>query len=88
MLVRNYTEIWRVFQDRKQTKTIDRNYLFSKGHNKCLTMDSRALTCYVAEAINSSVILYTALGMNEEPITTNFRLTGTDDRKLISYDNP
>lgn len=81
------TLMWEESQDRKRTKTIDGNYLLSKGH-KCPTMDSRALTCYVAEAINSSVLLYTALGMNEEPITANFRLTGTDNRKLISYDNP
>ena len=57
----------------------------SKEH-KGSTMDFIALTCYVAEAINSLALLYSALGINEEPITARFRVTGTDNRMLTSYD--
>ena len=49
-------------------------------------MDFIALTFYVAEAVNSLVLLYTALGMDEEPITARFKVTGTDNRLLTSYD--
>ncbi len=70
------TLMWEESQDRKQT---------SKEH-KSSTMDFIALTFYVAEAVNSLVLLYTALGMDEEPITARFKVTGTDNRLLTSYD--
>lgn len=75
------TLMWEESQDRKRTKTMAVNY-----EHKDSTMDFIALTYYVAEAVNSLVLLYTALGMDEEPITTRFRVTGTDNRMLTSYD--
>ncbi len=77
------TLMWEEFQDRKRTKTIDVNYLLSKVH-KGPTMDFLALTFYVAEAINSLVLLYSALDINVEPITAKFRITGTNDMMLSS----
>jgi hypothetical protein len=78
------TLMWEESQDRKRTKTTDINYQHSEEY-KGSTMDFLALTFYVAEAINSLTILYSALGLNEEPITTKFRVTGTDNRMLTSY---
>ena len=75
--------MWEESQDRKRTKTIDVNYLLSKEH-KGPTMDFIAITYYVAEAVNSLVLLYTALGMDEEPITAKFRITGTNNMILSS----
>lgn len=77
------TLMWEESQDRKRTKTIDVNYLLSKEY-KGPTMDFIALIYYVAEAINSLVLLYTALGMDEEPIIVKFRITGTNNMILSS----
>jgi len=78
--------MWEESDDRKRRpKMIDLNYVHSKEH-KGPTMDFVALTFYVAEAVNSLVLLYTALGMDEEPITARFRVTGTDNRLLTSSD--
>lgn len=78
--------MWEESQDRKKRpKMIDINYIHSKEH-KGSTIDFIALTFYIAEAINSLTLLYSALGMNEEPITTRFRVTGTDNRMLTSSD--
>lgn len=80
------TLMWEESQDRKKRpKMIDINYIHSKEH-KGSTIDFIALTFYIAEAINSLTLLYSALGMNEEPITTRFRVTGTDNRMLTSSD--
>lgn len=78
--------MWEESDDRKRRpKMIDLNYVHSKKH-KGSTMDFIALTFYVAEAVNSLVLLYTALGMDEGLITARFRVTGTDNRLLVSYD--
>ncbi len=78
--------MWEESQDRKRRPaTIDISYVNSKEY-KGSTMDFVALTFYVAEAVNSLTLLYTALEIVDEPITARFRLLGADDRMLTTSD--
>ncbi len=77
--------MWEESKDRKRTEAIDVNYILSKKY-KGPTMDFIALEFYIAEAINSLVLLYTALDLTDEPITARFRILGSLDRLLTTYD--
>lgn len=77
--------MWEEPQDRKRPEVIDVNYVMSRKY-KGPTMDFVALTFYVAEAINSLVLLYNALGLEDELITARFRILGTINRLLTTYD--
>jgi len=79
------TLMWEESKDRERTKAIDLNYVLSTAH-KGSTMDFVSSTYYVAEAVNALTLLYNALGLDDEPVTARFRILGTDNRLLTSYE--